>query len=111
MTLLRFYGIYYAINGQLDSAEYYFRYVGDHAIPNSILRGKALFNLSVIHKNRGQFEQALEFLGQALKIYEEVGDKRLVAEVSRRNGFSQQDSGISGYFTGLSAPCYSNSGE
>jgi tetratricopeptide (TPR) repeat protein len=81
MTLLRFYGIYYAINGQLDSAEYYFRYVGDHAIPNSILRGKALFNLSVIHKNRGQFEQALEFLGQALKIYEEVGDKRLVAEV------------------------------
>lgn len=81
MTLLRFYGVYYAINGQLDSAEYYFRYVSDHAIPNSILRGKALFNLSVIHKNRGYFDQALDLLGQALKIYEDAGDKRLVAEV------------------------------
>ncbi len=81
MTLLRFYGVYYAINGQLDSAEHYFRYVGDHAIPNSILRGKALFNLSVIHKNRRQLDQALDLLGQALKIYEAAGDKRLVAEV------------------------------
>ncbi len=81
MTLLRFYGVYYAINGQLDSAEYYFRYVSDHAIPNSILRGKAIFNLSVIHKNRGQLEEALDLLGQAQKIYEEAGENRLVAEV------------------------------
>lgn len=81
MTLLRYYGIYYAINGQLDSAEYYFRYVSDHAIPNSTLRGKALFNLSVIHKNRGQLDEALDLLGQAQKIYEEGGEKRYIAEV------------------------------
>lgn len=81
MTLLRFYGIYYAINGQLDSAEYYFRYVSENAAPNSILRGKALFNLSVIFKNKGQAEQALDLLNQALKIYENAGEQRFIAEV------------------------------
>lgn len=81
MTLLRYYGIYYGINGQLDSAEYYFRYVGDHAVPNSILQGKSLFNLSVIYKKRGQLEEALRLLDQALKIYENAGEQRFIAEV------------------------------
>lgn len=67
-------GVYHGVQGQLDSAAYYFNYVTQHTKDKDML-ARALHNLAIIQKQRAKYEEASELVGRALKLFQEVGNQ------------------------------------
>lgn len=67
-------GIYHAVGGQMDSAFYYFSHVADKATDKN-LRARAMHNLSIIYKERGDYTRAGGLVRQALQAFQELGNK------------------------------------
>jgi tetratricopeptide (TPR) repeat protein/DNA-binding CsgD family transcriptional regulator len=60
------YGIYFGVRGEVDSAFYYFNYILDQTDKRHRRHLSALHNISLLYKNSGQYDKALEVLNSLL---------------------------------------------
>lgn len=60
------YGIYFGVRGEVDSAFQYFNYILKHTDKSHRRHLSALHNISLLYKNTGQHDKALEVLNSLL---------------------------------------------
>jgi len=82
-------GVYHGVGGQLDTASYYLTRVIEESSDKN-LRARAMHNLSIIYKERGDFERAGNFVRQALALFRELGNKEREAALYGEIAFLYQ---------------------
>ncbi len=78
VVLFNAFGIYFGMEGQVDSATYFFRYIIDHSTDEQF-RGNAMLNLSNVLREKGLNDQALSLQKQAEELYLRLGDQKKLA--------------------------------
>ena len=82
-------GVYHGVGGELDTASHYLTRVIEESSDKN-LRARAMHNLSIIYKERGDFERAGDLVRQALALFRELGNKEREAALYGEMAFLYQ---------------------
>ncbi|AWM14239.1 hypothetical protein DI487_10495 [Flavobacterium sediminis] len=77
-SLLGIKGIYYDVNGKSDSAKYFFEKSLEYSRKNKFLvhEGHTLNNLGMYNWNQGNFEKALNYYFESIKLNQKIPEKQ-----------------------------------
>ncbi len=67
-------GIFFGMSGKVDSATYHFHQVMDHS-RDELTRAKAMLNLSIVFREKGTYDQALDLQRRSEQILLRLDDK------------------------------------
>lgn len=70
------FGIYYVLTSKNDSAKIFFNKATLKAAKYPKNKAGSLTNLSIVYRNTGDYKTSLEYLDDALKLYESVNDEK-----------------------------------